>query len=442
MLNNRPKRKTKRSTKYEDFISDSVAGKTNKNSSDNSGVIGGEEVSDNGDVQETMRNESMGNGGSDCVSGQVENTASNDGIEEQVKVSDELTSNGVSVSDVVVTKDCDQEGRATTDLNAGNKDDADNQASQVQNPGPNDITGENNESTEQSNGDGSKNKEVKRSYASVANNRQTFDKKLLVIQTEIDVNGTEIVVALASRVGKPLVMDNETASMCQLGVGRMGFARVLFEMTATKEVPEIIEVVYKNGLKEEVCRKKVKVVYDWNPPRCSTCCVFGHTTQKCGKSCTVDEPSKPKEMVENIEKDNNDGFVKVKKRNNGKGGDSKNQQQNENGKREGFKPAARFEYQPKPNKSGNTSKGNVESNEQVNNRARSKNNVGSKSPEKKAWKVGNEVVSALRKSANKYSVLGMYDENDQSELEDIRSREIVEEFIRQKKEPTDEEFAK
>ncbi|PWA95294.1 hypothetical protein CTI12_AA051170 [Artemisia annua] len=43
--------------------------------------------------------------------------------------------------------------------------------------------------------------------------------------------------ALESRVGKPLVMDNETARKCQMGVGRMGFARVLVEMSATKEIP-------------------------------------------------------------------------------------------------------------------------------------------------------------------------------------------------------------
>ena len=40
----------------------------------------------------------------------------------------------------------------------------------------------------------SKNREEKRSYASVANNRLNFEKKLLVIPTEIDDNGTEVVV--------------------------------------------------------------------------------------------------------------------------------------------------------------------------------------------------------------------------------------------------------
>ncbi|GKD06024.1 putative reverse transcriptase domain-containing protein [Tanacetum coccineum] len=42
---------------------------------------------------------------------------------------------------------------------------------------------------------------------------------------------------LASRVGKPLVMDNVTASMCRMGIGRVGFAMVLMEVNANKLLP-------------------------------------------------------------------------------------------------------------------------------------------------------------------------------------------------------------
>ncbi|GKD40779.1 hypothetical protein Tco_1260986 [Tanacetum coccineum] len=79
--------------------------------------------------------------------------------------------------------------------------------------------------------------------------------KLLDIPIEIDCNGNEVVVfddimvaegsksvplevwttkgisALASRVGKPLVMDVFTALMCKIGVVRVGFARVLVEIS-------------------------------------------------------------------------------------------------------------------------------------------------------------------------------------------------------------------
>ncbi|GKD77149.1 zinc knuckle CX2CX4HX4C containing protein [Tanacetum coccineum] len=64
--------------------------------------------------------------------------------------------------------------------------------------------------------------------------------------------------ALASRVGKPLVMDSVTASMCNLVVERTGFARVLVEVKANKALPSEIEIVYKNKAKEEICKKSVK----------------------------------------------------------------------------------------------------------------------------------------------------------------------------------------
>ncbi|GJU59707.1 kinase-like domain, phloem protein 2-like protein [Tanacetum coccineum] len=168
-----------------------------------------------------------------------------------------------------------------------------------------------------------------KSYVGVTNNNiPTVDRKLADIPTEMDDNGSEIVVfneamieegskrweltiegidfvvnngpwmdenvpleawtakgisALASRVGKPLVMDHVTATLCMNGVGRFRFAKVMAEVSASKSLPSEIEVVYRNGSKEEICRKIVKVDYDWKPLMCSECCVFGHNNLNSGK---------------------------------------------------------------------------------------------------------------------------------------------------------------
>ncbi|GJT20249.1 zinc knuckle CX2CX4HX4C containing protein [Tanacetum coccineum] len=66
---------------------------------------------------------------------------------------------------------------------------------------------------------------------------------------------TKGISALASRVGKPIMMDTTTDSMCKMGVGRIGFARVLVEVSAKKVLPYDIEVVYKNEAKEIICGK-------------------------------------------------------------------------------------------------------------------------------------------------------------------------------------------
>ncbi|GKA11712.1 hypothetical protein Tco_0691258 [Tanacetum coccineum] len=51
--------------------------------------------------------------------------------------------------------------------------------------------------------------------------------------------------ALASSLGKPLIMDEVTTRMCLTGVGRIGFARVLVEIDVEKEIKDMIEIIYK-----------------------------------------------------------------------------------------------------------------------------------------------------------------------------------------------------
>nr|GEX70848.1 RNA-directed DNA polymerase, eukaryota, reverse transcriptase zinc-binding domain protein [Tanacetum cinerariifolium] len=64
--------------------------------------------------------------------------------------------------------------------------------------------------------------------------------------------------ALASRIGIPLIMDDVTATMCTKGIGRVIYDRVLVEVFAKRGLPNDIEVVYRNGRQEEICRKSVK----------------------------------------------------------------------------------------------------------------------------------------------------------------------------------------
>ncbi|GJU58820.1 RNA-directed DNA polymerase, eukaryota, reverse transcriptase zinc-binding domain protein [Tanacetum coccineum] len=53
--------------------------------------------------------------------------------------------------------------------------------------------------------------------------------------------------ALASRIGKPLIMDAMTTKMCNQGIGRLGYARVLVEVNAKKDLKDHIDVLYRNS---------------------------------------------------------------------------------------------------------------------------------------------------------------------------------------------------
>ncbi|GJX22735.1 zinc knuckle CX2CX4HX4C containing protein [Tanacetum coccineum] len=106
--------------------------------------------------------------------------------------------------------------------------------------------------------------------------------------------------ALASRIGKPLIMDARTTSMCSQNVGRIGYARVLIEVPAKKGLPDEIDIVYKNAAKEVIGKKSVKVIYDWAPGVCSECGVFGYTVKMCPK-CNVNVKST--DTVSNVNND-------------------------------------------------------------------------------------------------------------------------------------------
>nr|GFB12233.1 RNA-directed DNA polymerase, eukaryota, reverse transcriptase zinc-binding domain protein [Tanacetum cinerariifolium] len=70
----------------------------------------------------------------------------------------------------------------------------------------------------------------------------------------------------------------------------------------------------------------VKVLYDWKPPVCMDCEVFGHARSNCPKNETIkvniDCGEKTKPMVQKVNivvnKDGNDGFVKVRSKKNGR----------------------------------------------------------------------------------------------------------------------------
>ncbi|PWA50962.1 zinc knuckle CX2CX4HX4C [Artemisia annua] len=118
-----------------------------------------------------------------------------------------------------------------------------------------------------------------------------------------------------------------TTDMCRLGVGRIGYARVLVEVSAKKSLPDLIEVVYRDRERVEVCRQVVKVETEWVPPRCSECCVFRHSDKGCGKQVhnkVPDVMEKDNGKVPEKDKVNdvkvNDGFEEVRyKRFNGGG---------------------------------------------------------------------------------------------------------------------------
>ncbi|PWA67234.1 hypothetical protein CTI12_AA318980 [Artemisia annua] len=134
---------------------------------------------------------------------------------------------------------------------------------------------------------------------------------------------------IMSGVGKPMVMDRMTKERCLKKAGKLDFARVLVEVSASEDLPNVLEIEYPPMGNRPAKIGKLDVKYQWKPPLCTHCKTFGHTTLSCKiRPRTKDEEvakAKAEEMkdvgvngpkVSNIvDEVDNDGFVTVGKNN-------------------------------------------------------------------------------------------------------------------------------
>ncbi|GJR17132.1 RNA-directed DNA polymerase, eukaryota, reverse transcriptase zinc-binding domain protein [Tanacetum coccineum] len=231
--------------------------------------------------------------------------------------------------------------------------------------------------------------------------------------------------ALASRLGRPIKMDQITTDICKTGTGRLGYARVLIKIRVEDEFIDKIEVNYVDEMKKVKSTKWVRVEYTWKPDRCSHCKVFGHSVMRCD--------AKPKLAPSNnirVGKPrtaNQEGFVEVRHKKNHNG--IKKVWNNDS---QGFKKqpsGVNMEFRPKePMVKPVVNKQKKQDNEV--------GNPGVRTPPK-AWNVGKENVKELRKSANKYVVLS--EEENHNDKDPFIDKRLIEAIERKDVKMSDEE---
>ncbi|GJR56859.1 RNA-directed DNA polymerase, eukaryota, reverse transcriptase zinc-binding domain protein [Tanacetum coccineum] len=116
---------------------------------------------------------------------------------------------------------------------------------------------------------------------------------------------------LSIRLGRPIMMDKITADMCNWGIGRLGYARVLVEIEVGKGFLDEIEINYvdKQNLKKN--SKWVKVEYSWKPMVCNHCKVFRHSFFKCTLRPRTKEEKEKVNIVGNKGK-SKEGYTEVR----------------------------------------------------------------------------------------------------------------------------------
>ncbi|GKE33068.1 nucleotide-diphospho-sugar transferase [Tanacetum coccineum] len=95
--------------------------------------------------------------------------------------------------------------------------------------------------------------------------------------------------AIATKLGTPLMLDSYTSDMCMQSWGRLSFSRVMIELQADVELKDNIVVDMPKITREGHYTCNVRVEYEWKPPSCSSCKVFGHIHEECPKNTSAGE---------------------------------------------------------------------------------------------------------------------------------------------------------
>ncbi|GJZ83287.1 zinc knuckle CX2CX4HX4C containing protein [Tanacetum coccineum] len=113
---------------------------------------------------------------------------------------------------------------------------------------------------------------------------------------------------ITTQIGKPIMLDSYTSSICMTSWGKKEYARALIEVSAEEILLEsmVIAIPFGDGTGHSLAT--IDIEYEWRPPRCDNCRIFDHTNESCPKNPKVAEASK----------ENNDGFTEVKKKKKGK----------------------------------------------------------------------------------------------------------------------------
>nr|GEY35103.1 hypothetical protein [Tanacetum cinerariifolium] len=127
---------------------------------------------------------------------------------------------------------------------------------------------------------------------------------------------------IATQIGKPIMLDAFTSSMCVESWGRISFARALIEVSASttlkKEVIMAVPEDEGGGYVKEV----IRVEYEWKPPHCVDCQSFGYDSKLCPKRVRGEVPkNSARDTKATTMEENDDGFTKVKSRKKKKGVD-------------------------------------------------------------------------------------------------------------------------
>nr|GEV15930.1 retrotransposon protein, putative, Ty1-copia subclass [Tanacetum cinerariifolium] len=117
--------------------------------------------------------------------------------------------------------------------------------------------------------------------------------------------------AISTKLGTPLMLDSYTSDMCMQSWCRLSYARIMIELRADVELEDNIVMAMPKIARERHYTFNVRVEYEWKPPRCSSCKVFGHIHEECSKNTGAGEKKtmkKPSQTYQGVSVGSKMGF--------------------------------------------------------------------------------------------------------------------------------------
>ncbi|GJR79144.1 zinc knuckle CX2CX4HX4C containing protein [Tanacetum coccineum] len=124
---------------------------------------------------------------------------------------------------------------------------------------------------------------------------------------------------IATFIGKPIMLDSYTSSMCNDSWGRSSFARCLIEVNSEVDLVDVVTIGIPSLTGDDFIKETIRVEYEWRPPRCDICKIFGHVHDHCPKKVVSPSIVATSNVVTPTVEKINDGFQTVGKKKKRKG---------------------------------------------------------------------------------------------------------------------------
>ncbi|GKC69630.1 hypothetical protein Tco_1115513 [Tanacetum coccineum] len=141
-------------------------------------------------------------------------------------------------------------------------------------------------------------------------------KSLIILKNVFKEDGNSLI---ATFIGKPVMLDSYTSSMCNDSWDRSCFDWCLIEVNSEADLVDVVTIGIPSLTKDGFTKETICVEYEWMPPRCDICKICSHVHDHCLKK-VVSPPivTTSTAVTPTIEK-SNDGFQMVGKKKKRKG---------------------------------------------------------------------------------------------------------------------------